>query len=189
MSETIRITFSIDKNTAERIERRKDDLNTSKSKMINKALNFYFKYDHILKDIETKRLKTYLDMLCVGEHIILDIDHLILFLMKIEENIDKDFWIKHKEIARSHAEQLSSKIDSVDSLLERLEACNFFKIGMKSIDSYTLLLGSEITKKFIRIFLEEYCREIGYKIKIKEGILKFRLESEPLKDEKCDITV
>ncbi|MBD3228176.1 MAG: ribbon-helix-helix protein, CopG family [Candidatus Lokiarchaeota archaeon] len=189
MSETIRITFSIDEDAAERIERRKDELNISKSKMINEALNFYFKYEHILKNIEAKRLKTYLDMLCAGEHIILDIEHFILFLMKIEEIKDKDFWVKHKEIAKSHAEQLSKKIDSVDSLLERLEACNFFKIGMKSIDSYTLLLGSEITKKFIRVFLEEYCKEIGYKIEIKEGILKFRLESEPLEEEKCDITV
>jgi hypothetical protein len=163
----------------EKIEKDKDELNLSKSKLINKALDFYFNYKSILKNIEPKKLSTYVEMLKDGEHLILDIDHFILFLMSIEED-SEEFWNEHKEIARSHAEQLS-KISSVKSLLERLEACNFFKIGMESDTCFTLLLGTEVSKKFIRVFLEEYCKKIGYDIEIKEGISKFRLQTKPLK--------
>lgn len=186
MTETIRITFSLDESTKEKIEINKDKLNLSKSKLINKALDFYFDYKSILKNIEPKKLSTYVDMLKDGEHLILDIDHFILFLMTIGED-SEDFWQEHKEIARSHAEQLS-KINSVKSLLERLEACNFFKVSMESDNCFTLLLGTEVSKKFIRIFLEEYCKTIGYEIEIKEGISKFRLVIKPLKKKEHELT-
>jgi len=37
----------------------------------------------------------------------------------------ENFWKNCREVAKSHAEQLKNKVRSIESLLERLEACNF----------------------------------------------------------------
>jgi hypothetical protein len=61
-------------------------------------------------------------------------------------------------------------------LLERLEACNFFKISKDSEDRFTLLLDSNVPKKFIRILLDEILTGMGYKAEIKEDFAKLRLK-------------
>jgi len=117
-----------------------------------------------------------MDMLLNGEHVILDVDHWFLLLGLIESSPEKEtFWSEHREVARSHTEQLRSKVHTAEEMLARLETCNFFRMTQDSENTFTLILGSEIPKKFIRIFLEEFFSAMGVKAKIKENLAKLRV--------------
>lgn len=59
----------------------------------------------------------------------------------------------YREVARDHAEEFMGK--DVRYVLERLEACNFFRINQKDSE-FTLVLNNEMTKKFVRMFLERF---------------------------------
>ncbi len=117
-----------------------------------------------------------MDLLLNGEHVIVDVDHWLLFLRLISSSADKEkFWSEHKEVARGHWEQLKTKVRTPEELLTRLEACNFFRLTKNSEGDYTLILVSELSKDFVRIFLDEYFSAMGLKVEIKENPSKLRV--------------
>ncbi|MBC7120986.1 MAG: hypothetical protein H5T33_05345 [Candidatus Methanosuratus sp.] len=67
---------------------------------------------------------------------------------------------------------------SVDQLLARLEACNFFRTSL-SPECYVLVFGSPEIKCFMRTFIEEILRETGRRFEIKEDLTKLRLKVSP----------
>ena len=176
MKDTIRVTIALDKNLATLFEQMRGELKTSQSELIRRAIRFYFDYKNILESISNTQTDIYLDMLPTGEHVILDVDHWLSCLKFIECSLDQDmFWDTHRKIARAHAEQLSQKVKTVEEILERFAACNFFKVKKDTNNRFTLLLGSEIPQKFLKILLEEVLEGLGYKIEIKEDFAKLRL--------------
>jgi isopropylmalate/homocitrate/citramalate synthase len=112
-------------------------------------------------------------MLSEGEHVILDLDHLVILLEIVEECNDERFWNVHKEIAKNHAEQFSGM--EIEKILRRLEICNFFRLG-KTGNEYILVFGSNYIKKFVREFLEEIMKELNKKVEIKENLTKIRIK-------------
>jgi hypothetical protein len=114
-------------------------------------------------------------LLLGGEHIILDVDHWLLFLKLVASSGKESFWEEHRDVARSHTEQLNSKVHTAEQLLARLEACNFFRMTKDSENNFTLVLGSGLPKKFVKIFLEEYFAGMGVKAEIKENLAKLRV--------------
>jgi hypothetical protein len=46
-------------------------------------------------------------------------------------------------------------------------------------NDFTLVLVSEVSKEFIRIFLEEYFAAMGAKVEIKENLTKLRVIIKP----------
>ncbi len=44
----------------------------------------------------------------------------------------------------------------MESILTRLENCNFYRITKNSDKDYTLVLGSEVPKTFVKILIEEF---------------------------------
>ncbi len=174
MKNPVRITIALDEDTSKLFESLKAETKLSQSELLRRALRFYSENKEALDSAKAKKVKTYLDMLSEGEHIILDIDHW-LFFMKLAEH-DRDFWEAHKRIAQSHAEQFSSKKMSARELLERLEACNFYKLGRASENEYTLVLGDALNKRFIKTFLEEVAPKLGIKLEIKEDLAKLRVK-------------
>jgi len=80
-----------------------------------------------------EKVRTYIQILSTGEHIILDIDHWLLFLNFIESHPERDkFWESHKAICEAHAEQFKHKFYHAEYILKRLEACDFFKLNKVS---------------------------------------------------------
>jgi hypothetical protein len=67
---------------------------------------------------------------------------------------------------------------TAEELLTRLEACNFFRMIKNSKNDFTLVLGSELSKTFVKIFLEEYFAGMGVKAEIKENLTKLRVTVE-----------
>jgi hypothetical protein len=169
----IRVTIALDKATAELFERLKNEERASQSGLIRRALRFYAEYKDMMEG-KDERINTYVDMLTEGEHLIIDLDHWLLF-MKYLEGVE-EFWEDHREIARAHGEQLPGKTRTPEDLLKRLEACNFYKLKKDSDDEYTLMLGSERNIRFIKVFLEEVLEGMGHKADIKEDLTKLRVK-------------
>ncbi len=64
-------------------------------------------------------------------------------------------------------------------MLARLEACNFYRLIKNAPNDFTLVSVSEVSKDFIRIFLEDYFAAMGVKAEIKENLTKLRVTVKP----------
>jgi hypothetical protein len=152
-----RITVAFDKTTADLLEKISIDSQVSQSEIMRRALKFYNENKALEDPASKKKIHAYLDMLLTGEHIILDVDHWLMFLRLIASSPEKEkFWTEHKDVSRAHWEQLRTKVHSPEEMLSRLEICNFYRLTKNAPNDYTLVLVSEISKDFIRVFLEEY---------------------------------
>ncbi|MBE0516614.1 MAG: CopG family transcriptional regulator [Methanophagales archaeon] len=172
-----RITVAMDEKTAEMMKKMRDELGTSQSELIRQALKFYGKYRLLIESQEDKKMYTYAEMLKVGEHVIVDIDHWLLFLRFIETHPEKEkFWELNKPIYEAHAEQFKHKSYRVEDVLKRLEACNYFTLNKVSKNDYTLILSSEMLKKFVKTLLEETFSGMGFKVDIREDLAKLRVK-------------
>jgi glycosidase len=176
-----RITVAFDKTTAQLLEKMSTDAQASQSEIMRRAIKFYSQNKDFEDPAVTKKIHAYMDMMLTGEHVIVDIDHWLMFLHLISSSPEKEkFWSEHKQVARAHWEQLKTKVHSPEELLERLEACNFFRLTKNGSKDFTLVLVSELSKDFIRIFLEEYFAAMGVKAEIKENLTKLRVTFKTL---------
>jgi hypothetical protein len=177
MASPERITIALDEETASLFWKMKEDLGLSQSELMRESLKFYGKHKSLFEFAEDKRVYTHAEMLSAGEHVILDIDHWILFLSHIETHPEKEkFWELHKEVCRAHAEQFKHKLYNAESILKRLETCNLFKLSKRSKDEFTLIFGSNLSKKFVRTELEEIFKGMGFIVEIKEDFSKLRVK-------------
>jgi hypothetical protein len=171
-----RITVAFDQSTASLLEKISKERGLSQSEIMRRALRFYYENRAIEDAATRKKLYTYMDLLLGGEHVILDVDHWLLFLKLVESSPEKErFWKEHRDVAKSHTEQLKTKVLTAEELLTRLEACNFFRMTKDSENDFTLVLGSELPKKFVKTFLEEYFAGMCVKAEIKENLTKLRV--------------
>ncbi len=172
-----RITIALDEETTGLFKKMKEDLGMSQSELMRESLKFYSKHKSLFEFAEDKQVYTHAEMLSAGEHIILDIDHWILFLNFIETHPDKDkFWQFHREVCQAHAEQFKHKLYNAESILRRLEMCNLFQLSKRSKDEFTLIFGSELAKKFVRTELEEIFKGMGFLVELKEDFSKLRVK-------------
>ena len=177
MKNPVRITIALDKETNRLFEKLKAESKLSKSGLIRRALHFYSENKEVIDEHGSERINTYVDMLAHGEHIILDIDHFLLFLKLIESSPEKDkFWEDHQRVARAHAEEFVKKFRTPEEVLQRLEACNFYKLRKTSEGEYTLVTD-EPMKKFMKTFLEEVFAGLGFKAEVKEDFAKLRVKA------------
>ncbi|MBN1323444.1 MAG: CopG family transcriptional regulator [Methanotrichaceae archaeon] len=172
-----RVTIALDEETADIFRKMKDDLGISQSEMMRDALKFYNKHRNLFDFIEDKKVYTHAEMLSASEHVIMDIDHFILFLNFVESHPNKDkFWELHKEVCQAHAEQFKHRLLNAESILKRLEACNLFKMNKASKTEFTLILSSEAAKKFVKMEVEEIFSGMGLQVEIKEDFSKLRIK-------------
>lgn len=186
MKSPIRVTVSFDQRTYQAFESMKNELEVSQSELIRRAIKYYFENRKALDVRAREKTSEYMDMLSDGEHVILDIDHWLLFLKSVESSTDQaGFWNTHRDIARSHAEQLAKKVRTPEALLKRLEICNFYKVSRSngSHNEYTLITGPGTQRRFIREFLEETFAGMGFEANIKEDYSKLRITIKDHKNE------
>ncbi|MGC8935937.1 MAG: ribbon-helix-helix protein, CopG family [Candidatus Methanomethylicaceae archaeon] len=121
----IRTSIALDEETLRIFEKLKEP-NISQSDIVRRALKFYYTFRGFSEgDLEALKIRA--EMLTGGEHVIVDLDHLVTMLRIIESTPQKDkFWEEHRRIAQSHAEQF--RYLTLDKILKRLEACNFFRL-------------------------------------------------------------
>ncbi len=174
-----RITVALDEDSLRLLENTKKETELSQSEILRQSLRLYCESRITRNPSIPEKLPYYLDMLLHGEHVILDVDHWLLFLRLVDSSPEKkEFWEGCRMVARAHAEQLADKIQTVEDLLDRLEACNFFRLIKNSDKDFTLMLGSEIPKDFVRIFIEEFSLSMGFQTRMKEDLAKLRVKVE-----------
>jgi hypothetical protein len=180
MTNPTRVTVAFDKPTADMLEKLSTDADVSQSEIMRRAIKFYSENKTLDDPVSKKKIHSYIDMLLSGEHVIIDVDHWLMFLRLIESSPQKEqFWKEHRDLARTHWEQLKGKVHSTEDMLVRLEACNFYRLIKNAPNDFTLVLVSEISRDFIKIFLEEYFAAMGVKVEIKENLTKLRVILKP----------
>jgi len=171
-----RITVAMDEETFKMFKKMQEELGISQSELVREALKFYSKHRTLFESIEDRKVYTHAEMLKLGEHVIMDIDHWLLFLKFMESHPEKEkFWELNKSICEAHSEQFKHKYFRVESVLKRLEACNFFTVTQVSKNEFTLVLSSDVLKTFVKALLEETLRGMGFEVVIKEDLAKLRL--------------
>jgi hypothetical protein len=176
MTNPTRITVAFDQSTAKLLEKLSQEAELSQSEIMRRAIKFYNENQQLIDPAVKKKIGTYVDMLMSGEHVILDVDHWLLFLRLVDGSPEAEkFWDEHRKVAQSHKDQLRSKVHTAEDVLRRLEACNFFRLTKNSEKDFTLVLGSELAKKFVRITIEEFFSAVGIKAEIKENLAKIAI--------------
>lgn len=92
MKNPTRITIALDEETIDLFGNTKRETGLSQSELIRKALRFYYENRAIVDDTIRKKLENYIDLLLSGEHVILDLDHWLLFLSLIETSPEKEIF-------------------------------------------------------------------------------------------------
>lgn len=175
MPNLTRVTIALDEETEKVLEKLTKEMGVSHSALIRAALKFFSQNKESAKNFES--MKLWSALLLKGEHIILDIDHWLLFLKYIESSGKKEsFYEDGKKVAKSHAEQLAKVTTTPEEYLKRLEACNLYKLSKDSEDEYTLVLNSNLTKRFVKELISETLTEMGFDIDMKEDMMKLRLK-------------
>ena len=175
-----RITVAFDKSTADLLEKMSGEEHLSQSEIMRRAIKFYNENKELTDPAVRKKISTYMDMLMSGEHVILDVDHWLLFLRLVEACPEAEkFWEEHRKVAQSHRDQLRSKVRTPEEVLRRLETCNFFRLTKNSDKDFTLVLGSELPKRFVRILVEEFFSGAGIKAEIKDNLAKINVTIKP----------
>ncbi len=175
MPNPTRITIALDDETENILKKLSKEMGISYSALVRAALKFFSQNKGSDKDFEV--MKIWSSLLDKGEHVILDIDHWLLFLKHIEASGKKEmFYADGKKVAKSHAEQLSRVISDPEDYLKRLEACNFYKMSKGPEGEYTLILNSSLSKRFIKELIFDTLSEMGFDVSIKEDITKLRVK-------------
>ncbi|MEM2866646.1 MAG: hypothetical protein QW098_05865 [Candidatus Hadarchaeales archaeon] len=169
----IRLSVALDKEAEDILRRLSQESGMTYSALIRFALKFFSTYGKLLKDPEKVRI--WLDLLQSGEHVILDVDHWLLFFKHLGRSEEKErFYKECREVSLSHAEQLSSL--SPLEYLKRIEACNFFKMSQTSEKEFTLVLTVDPSKRFVKELLLDTLEGMGHRAEIKEDKMKLRLK-------------
>lgn len=178
MGSTTRITIALDEETTGLLERLKEEFKGSQSELMRRALRFYWERRSLTDHVPN--LKFYADLLPSGEHLILDVDHWLLFLRMLQEvppEARERFWAGCRSVAESHGEQLSGRVRTVEELLTRLEACNFFKLKRDSERDFTLMLVSDSAKEFVKRVVQEFAQALGLEVEVREDMAKLRVRA------------
>jgi Ribbon-helix-helix protein, copG family len=179
MTNPTRITVAFDQSTAKLLGKASEEADLSQSEIMRRALRFYYENKMLQNPATNMKVHAYMELLLNGEHVILDVDHWLLFLRFIEASPEAaKFWEEHRKVANSHKEQLQSKPQTIESILRRLENCNFFRITKNSEKDFTLILGYEAPKTFVRILIEEFFSAAGIKADIKENLAKISVTAK-----------
>ena len=174
------VTISFDDEAAAIFRDLKKDLGRSQSELMRTALKFHSRHKALFESVDSERIYIYSEMLSDGENVILDMDHWILFLNFIESHADDEkFWEMHKRVSKAHAEEFINKNQDVEMVLRRLESCNLFKLSKVSENDFTLILGYDVPKKFIRTELEDIFSRMGSQAEIMEDLSKIRIRIVP----------
>ena len=182
-----RVTISLDDETANLFKAMKKELKVSQSALMREALKFYRKYRTLFDSVDEVKLRTFIELLSTGEHVIVDIDHWLLFLDLIETHPGSErFWEAHKAICAAHAEEFKYKRYHADHVLKRLETCNLFKLHEDSTDAFTVVLSPDIARKFIKTEIEEILGRMGLEVGIKEDMAKLRVRIVHAYERKVD---
>lgn len=169
-----RVTAAFDGKTYDLLEALRKQMGTSQSDALRRMVRHYAESPSPEDSRQRKRMQLYLRLLDGGEHVILDIDHLSVLLKAVGQPTP-EFREALRAVARSHADQWRKSPPGPEELLERLEACNFFKVSAGGGGQFTLLPGSESLRDFAKWVVADFLEALGHRAEIQEDLAKLRV--------------
>ncbi len=170
-----RTSISLDSKTLDKLEELVKKSGKSASEIIREAVSTYYDLEFSSK-VSKKVVKTYIDFLSGGEHLIVDLEHWEAMWKVLNEIADEDFWKLIEKSGEEHGIQYYNKgLRDVKSILKYMEPGNFFRVKEDGENSFTLILSCPSEIKFLKIFLENIFKAQNLKVEIRESIGKLRI--------------
>lgn len=169
-----KLSVAFDEETYLLFDRLRKQMGANQSDALRRMVRHYAENPAPEDARQKKRMELYRQLLEGGEHIILDIDHLSVLLRALGAP-SPELREALRAVALSHADQWRHRSPDPRELLERLEACNFFKVSSEGEDQFTLIQGSETLRGFAKWVVVDFLEALGYRVEVREDLAKLRV--------------
>jgi len=169
-----RVTVSLDDDAKSALEGLTEQTDESRSEMIREAVKFYATNFDAARASDSDHLHTYYEMLSTGEHVLLDVDLLHVFLSQVEnpEDRDEEFLAMLDQVAQYHAQEYVERFDSLEDVLEWLSLCGFLTVRRAEEGSYHVVFPSEPLRWFMVRFIRGSVTDFPFDVTVEESVSK-----------------
>lgn len=170
----IRLSISLDDETAKLIEKIQSKLGTSKAEVVRLSVG-YLNVAEEKGGVPLSTVNACLDFLAKGEHVIVDVEHWHSLFKEIG-NGSENFWKEVREVGKNHWKEYHDKgLRNVRDVLDYVEKTNWYTMNVDSEHDFTLILRVPSSKRFVRTFFEGLFDASPYQVKISESYGKIRM--------------
>lgn len=170
----VRLSVSLDDETAKLIEKIHSKLGTSKADVVRLSIR-YLNIAEEKGGVPLSTVNACLDFLAKGEHVIVDVEHWQSLFKEISNGSEK-FWAEVREVGKNHwGEYYDKGLRSVRDILEYVEKTNWYTMNVDSEHDFTLILRVPSSKRFVKTFFEGFFNASPYQVKISESYGKIRM--------------
>lgn len=176
-----RVTVSLDDDAKSALEGLVEQTEDSRSEIIREAINFYAANFDSARASDSDHLQAYYELLSTGEHVLLDVDLLHVFLNQVAdpEGRDEEFLEMIDQVAQYHAQEYAERFDSLDEVLDWLSLCGFLTVRKAEEGSYHVVFPSESLRWLMVRFIRGSVTDLPFDVTIEESVSKVLLtESE-----------
>jgi hypothetical protein len=170
-----RLSVSLNDNSIAIIQKYQKKYDTTQADIIRKALYWMNIMEGPAEQVSVQNILTYVDYLANSEHLILDIAHWRSIFIEIGDG-SKKFWDDVYKTGDHHRKEYFDKgIKDVQSILKYIEKTNWYNLKVDSPNSYTLILATAESVRFIKTFFEGFFSNFPQKVDIAEENMKLRI--------------
>ncbi|ADB58850.1 ribbon-helix-helix protein, CopG family [Archaeoglobus profundus] len=168
----MRISVAVDENIRNIIEDLAKRENKTISDIIRQAISLYYMIKS--RNLSSKALKRYLDILSMSDNIIVDLELWLAILDEINKHEDKEFWEIVERIGYEHGMELKSRgIEDIKDVLRILELKHLFKLKEgESNGNFTLVLATRNEANILKHYLRGLFKAFGVDVEFIEGLRK-----------------
>ncbi|WP_262175086.1 ribbon-helix-helix protein, CopG family [Haloarcula laminariae] len=169
-----RVTVSLDDDAKSALEDLAEQTDDSRSEMIREAITFYAANFDSAQTSDSDRLHTYYEMLSTGEHVLLDVDLLHVFLSLVDDPDDRDeaFLGMIDQVAEYHAQEYAERFDSLEEVLDWLSLCGFLTVRRAEAGRYHVVFPSESLRWFMVRFIRGSVTDLPFDVTVEESVSK-----------------
>jgi len=169
-----RVTVSLDDDAKSALGGLVEQTDESRSELIREAIKFYAANFESARASDSDHLHTYYEMLSTGEHVLLDVDLLHVFLSQVEDPEDRDdeFLEMIDQVAQYHAQEYVERFDSLEEVLDWLSLCGFLTVRRAEEGSYHVVFPSESLRWFMVRFIRGSVTDFPFDVTVEESVSK-----------------
>jgi hypothetical protein len=170
-----RLSVSLNGKSLAIIQKYQTKYDTTQADVIRRALHWMSLIEEPAEKVSVENILTYVDYLGDNEHLILDIAHWKSIFIEIGEG-SKKFWDEVRKTGDCHRKEYFDKgIRDVQQILNYIEKANWYSLKVDSKYSYTLILATSESQRFIKTFFEGFFSNFPQKVEITEEYMKIRI--------------
>lgn len=170
-----RLSVSLNDKSLAIIQKYLTKYDTSQADIIRRALNWMNIVEETTEKVSVENILIYVDYLANSEHLILDIAHWKSIFIEIGDG-SKKFWDEIYKTGDNHRKEYFDKgIRDIRQILKYIEKTNWYNLKEDSKNSFTLVLATSESSRFIKTFFEGFFSKYPQKVEITEEYMKLRI--------------